>query len=439
MSKGNAAPARSSSLGLIRRAGIGAACLLGAGMLLASTPEPAAPSDEAATPALFQQLPAREIASPAHVWSPEARFSGHSWQDIEKASLALADRQIGSFEGRSSGWLARPVRLHYRMYSHRAERRGAVVLVPGFTEGLTVYQELIHDLLRQGWSVYVHDHRGQGFSSRLLQSPDQASLGHLDQFDHLVIDLEQFLARVVQAREGRAGPLVALAHSMGGAVTSLHLARRGTASPLAAAALITPMHEPTVSPPGEAEPLRRWCDTWAVRLPFSLPLLSEQRATDLDFESERQAFFAAADPSRNDMSHSAERLKRRWADRMARCEGEHCGHGDARVAGPSLRWVAQACAGAREARSEAARNIRVPLLLLNGGQDTVVEANAQAEFCRQVNAAPDGVQRCRAYTLPRARHALLIESDDLRAPALDAVQDFFDAALRLAPADPPPR
>jgi alpha-beta hydrolase superfamily lysophospholipase len=70
----------------------------------------------------------------------------------------------------------------------------------------------------------------------------------------------------------------------------------------------------------------------------------------------------------------------------------------------------------------------VPVLLVSGGQDTVVRNDAQAAFCAQVNADTTQPPRCRLLTLPEARHALLQERDDLRNAALAAVLDTFAAA-----------
>ncbi len=380
-----------------------------------------------------------DAPSPAGArFSDEARFAQADWTQVEQATRLLARRDVGSFEGEPSGWVRRRVVIHHRSYTLAQESRGAVLLVPGFTEGLTIYQEVVHDLVRSGYSVYIHDHRGQGFSTRLLPGEGGADKGHIDQFDHLVADFERYLAHVQlqRAAEGRAAaPLYVLAHSMGGAVVSLHLARRGTDTPLRAAALVTPMHEPRIAAPGLGEGLeraaRRWCDDYSVRLPFQLPWLSTQRVQGRPFDAARAAFEASAAPQDNELSHSVPRMLRRWAARAGQCapgtaEAPHCGHGDAKVEGPTLRWVAQACAGAREARGPAARATAVPVLLLSGGQDTVVDNAAQRSYCAQVNLGQAG--RCTGLQLPGARHGLLAEVDSLRQPALARVVAHFDAA-----------
>ena len=382
--------------------------------------------------------------------SDEARFAHADGGTIEQATMAFAERRIGSFVGEPTGWPARAVRIHYRFYEHRNEQRGAVVVVPGFTEGLSLYQEVIHDLVRNGYSVYIHDHRGQGFSSRLLDGEDQADKGHVDRFDRLVTDLEHFTTLVQKARAAdplkARRPVFLLAHSMGGAVVALHLARRGADTPFAAAALITPMFEPTVAPRATStyrprwveRQLQQWCHAGAFNLPFGVPWLSTKRVRGEGFAADLAAFEALPDPAAAPLTHSVARHRMRWVNRAARCEGPDCGHGDARVAGPTLQWVDQACAAAQEARGPGAARIAVPVLVLQGGEDVVVEPEAQQEFCANVNreagaGAGQGVGRCVGLRLSEARHGLLLEADRLRQPALVRVLNFWDEAVRRAP------
>lgn len=424
-------------------------CLPVALVCLIAGPVRAFDAPVAAAPWPVLQAPADAVGQvPAHSLLDEARFAHTDWQAIEQATMQWAERRVGSFQGEPTGWPARTVRIHHRFYEHRDEQRGAVIVVPGFTEGLTMYQEVIHDLVRHGYSVYIHDHRGQGFSSRLLAGDAQADKGHVDRFDRLVSDFEHFIALVQQSRSAdpiqARRPMFVLAHSMGGAVVALHLARRGAGTPLAAAALVTPMFEPTLAPrgtPTQPQPwsqrqLQAWCHSGAFGLPFSVPWLSTLRVRGEGFASDLAAFEALPDPSAAPLTHSVLRHRMRWRNRAAHCEGPECGHANARVAGPTLQWVDQACAAAQVARGPEAGRIAVPVLVLQGGEDVVVEPQAQREFCANVNraATPGSHARlCTGERLPEARHGLLVEVDRLRQPALARVLSFWDGALRRSP------
>lgn len=419
---------------------------------------PATAPVQASPPSAWPELQVSPAQAQAYTLSDEARFAQSDWQAIEQASMQLAERRIGSFDGEPTGTRmgtlmgarmgvsGQPVHIHFRFYTHRHEQRGAVIVVPGFTEGLSVYQEVIHDLLRNGYSVYIHDHRGQGFSSRLLGGEDQADKGHVDRFDRLVADFEHFTALVRQARAAdpvhAQRPIFLLAHSMGGAVVALHLARRGGDTPFAAAALVTPMFEPTVAArdvpqrkaPWADRQLRQWCHSGAFGLPFSLPCLSAKRVRGDGFAADLAAFEALPDPASAALTHSVVRHRMRWFNRAGRCDGPDCGHGDARVAGPTLQWVDQACAGAAEARGPGAARIAVPVLVLQGGEDVIVEPEAQQVFCDHVNARRQSLSGgCTGLRLPEARHGLLVETDRLRQPALVRVLSFWDEAVRRAP------
>jgi lysophospholipase len=145
--------------------------------------------------------------------------------------------KVGTFEGKDQ------LRIAYRTFliEDRQHEKGAIVISSGRTEGLIKYQELINDLGRQGYSIYIHDHRGQGFSDRVIRDPASSQIGHVDSFDDYVADLKQFVNSVVMPRQHKRRFL--LAHSMGGAIASLYLERY--ANDFAAAVLSSPMHEPS--------------------------------------------------------------------------------------------------------------------------------------------------------------------------------------------------
>ncbi len=94
-----------------------------------------------------------------------------------------------------------------------------MVVSPGRTEPLEKYFELVDDLRARGFTVLVHDWRGQGLSDRLHKDRLR---GHAEGAEPFLKDF----ATVLAAFEARLPkPWIALGHSMGGGLTALALAR----------------------------------------------------------------------------------------------------------------------------------------------------------------------------------------------------------------------
>ncbi|HEX6018050.1 MAG TPA: alpha/beta hydrolase, partial [Burkholderiaceae bacterium] len=266
--------------------------------------------------------PLEATAAPAYRLGREADLAAYpGWSDLEAATARQAPLTRGAFVG------AAGVKIHYRLYRHRSETRGGVVVVAGRTEGLAMYQELIRDLVANGYSVYIHDHRGQGFSQRLLN--DDATIGYVDEFRYYVDDLAAFIAGPVRdARVGNPRPLFLLAHSMGGAVSALYL-EATPASGIAAAALVTPMMEPWTAGGGHPGLAERLADTYCTGYSIDTERpgpLAEKYLDGAPFDQMFAAVRAAPPGTPNDLTHSALRFARHWQARNdARCEGADCG------------------------------------------------------------------------------------------------------------------
>lgn len=342
-------------------------------------------------------------------------------QGLKAAAESLAPPIKGVFDGHPNALNEQnpQVRIHYRMYENPQESQGGVVIVSGRTEGLALYQETIADLLRNGWSVYIYDHRGQGFSTRLLGDASQASKGHIDQFHHYVADLSTFTQMVSARRVGSPRPMVLLAHSMGGAISSLYLANYS--HPYKAAAMITPMHQPWLAGPRSTLKSRVadfFCRKLAFEASFNLFDLSSAYIADEDFDNLQQGM------EEDSVTSSPERLKLNWLARADTCSGDACGHSNAKVGGPTVRWLNQACSAAQATRGVDSAKIQMPVLVFQGEKDSVVNGEAQQEFCTQVNAGKKEPV-CKLVVVPNGRHALHIERDEIRRPVLGTALRFM--------------
>ena len=283
------------------------------------------------------------------------------------------------------------------MAFERENEIGAIVISSGRTESYIKYQELVWDLGRQGYSIYIHDHRGQGFSDRMLKDRYK---GHVAAFDDYVHDLNVFVRKVVLQKPHRK--LFLLAHSMGGGIATRYIEMYPDV--FDAAALSSPMHAPDarilISPEGGCSWFR-WMD-WICK--------------------ECYAGFAAKpyDPepfSENEYTHSAVRYKRLLQT--------YSQHEQVQLGGPTRGWAGQACSASKKMIDDAG-SIIIPVLVIQAGADTAVTPEGQNAFCASLKEKTGkGCDGGQPIQIKAAKHELFIESDQYRIPALNAILDFF--------------
>jgi len=336
-------------------------------------------------PVTFEKI-LPETTSTTFTLSTEAALEN---QDHMRQVTALYDHSVqGNFRG------ARGAHIAFRAFLQPAsEERAAVVISNGRTESFEIYKEVIYDLYAQKYSVYIHDHRGQGFSDRLYLDDVQRS--HVDDFNFYVSDLHQFVHDYVRSAPHKR--LFLLAHSMGGGIATRYVERYP--GDFDALALVTPMHAPFVG---------------VLGLDVSTPLCSASNsfpATKIlsaaEFGLGQDDWHATAFAD-NDLTHSPIRFAQKNLITN-------------KIGGVTHGWFRRACAASLAAREDAA-NISIPVLLLQAVRDTAVSNRAQKEFCDGVNG---GKGKCIAFVLPDAYHAVLLEKDSLRIPAFTTILDFF--------------
>ena len=268
--------------------------------------------------------------------------------------------------------------------------RGTILITQGRAEFIERYSETIGELRRRGFHVLAFDWRGQGGSQRFTGRPRRGHVGRLIDYEH---DLALAIA---QMQERMPHPHFALAHSMGAALC-LDAARRG-ALPVERLVALAPML-------GIAMIARPKAARWLARVLYTLgfgkafvPGGGETAIGTKPFDGNR----LTSDPVR-----------------YARNSALSAAAYDLAIGDPSVGWVHAAFQLMdRLAQPSAAREVRVPTLIIAAGADPVVSTPAIERFAARLKTG-------QALVLPRARHEILMESDEIRAQFWAAFDAFI--------------
>jgi lysophospholipase len=299
--------------------------------------------------------------------------------------------------------------------ARRTPHSCTLVFVPGRTESYLKYAETFYDLAAHGHEIFAFDHRGQGFSERLLADPQ---VGYVADFDDYLGDFETFLATVVASKRSFSRSFV-VAHSMGGAIVLGTLLGMGDGprqpganeflDGLCGLALSAPMLA-----------IRLGFGEWLTQAVVSTRCLLGQAK---DFATQPGPIDVAR--YGNDLTHSIPRLtwyRATLADRP-----------EIQLGLPSNQWMLEAIRYTALLRKRLKQKpLALPLLVLSPGRDSVVDTEAQT-LIRQSY----GGRLLERIALPDAAHDPFLETDEIRAIVLSSLQQFVAVSEDLAAASNP--
>ncbi|MGX9418622.1 alpha/beta fold hydrolase [Vibrio sp. RC27] len=282
--------------------------------------------------------------------------------------------------------------LHWCKFS-AAHHTKAIFIVNGRIETVFKYQELFYDLFQLGYDIYSYDHRGQGLSK---YPHIEDSIGHVEQFQDYVSDLESMVEFFELDHYEKK---FLLAHSMGGAITLRYLQQ-------------TP--QPVFSACVAVAPMVGLPVPWYMR-PFAI-----QYTRWLSQKSSVPTFAPGYGPYEtkpflnNPLSQSKQRYK--WFRQLYKQFPE------LQVGGPSITWVWQSLVTVKQLLNDA-KKLKTPLLILQAGNDQIVENQAQVKLMDKVQTVN---QDAHLMAIKGANHELLFEKDEYRNRCLKELTRFIE-------------
>lgn len=283
--------------------------------------------------------------------------------------------------------------IYYEYYDHPQEK-AVIVMSHGFCEFTKKFEEVIFYFFQEGYSVYIPDHRGHGYSQRKV---DDKSKVHIDSFDEYVMDLNSFITEIVlKDRDHRK--LVLYGHSMGGAIAALYLEQYREV--FSCAILSSPMLEINF----------RKTPLWIVWL---LLMYKKLTHSDQDYVSGHGAFDGIS-RFRSSSCLSEARYKEVFNKRIQDEKYQ--------TYGASSAWTLASLNALRKLHKDAGL-IKIPVLLFQAGRDTTVEPGGQRKFVKKSH-------NTKLVVISDSKHEIYNGNSHIRKIYYDEIFGFLNETLR---------
>lgn len=278
-----------------------------------------------------------------------------------------------------------------------------LVVAPGRAESYIKYQELAFELSQQGYNIFIIDHRGQGLSQRMIKNKHK---GYVTTFDDYAQDLATFIKLQVMPYCANDSKPLLLAHSMGGAIAVRTIQLYPEL--IKAAVLSSPMF--AINSGG--------LPMWLAKGIISSGVFINELVAQQPWYFIGQGNYQAKAFIDNPLTHSKTRYQRFINDYQQQPK--------AQLGGVTYQWLAQAIKVNKDIFSQLEK-IKTPLLILQAGGDSIVDNQAQNNFC--IALAQRDKSLCSAgkpLLIADAYHELFFEQNQYRQPALEATLNWLN-------------
>ncbi len=299
----------------------------------------------------------------------------------------MPDNPIAGFVDTSDGANIR----YARWQATRHPVKGTVLLLHGRAEYIEKMFETVADLQADGFDVLTFDWRGQGGSSRLLSDRRR---GYIDSFDQYITDLDAIMEEIVLP--DCPGPYYILGHSTGSLIALL--AAPGFGNRIRRMVLCAPLLR--LGNIGLSQSTLKYLTGF-----FTTLGLGYTYAAGGAHPQESRPFIG------NKLTSDPVRFNR--SKQFAK------DHPDLTIGGPTAGWLFAAIkAMERLEDPDYYGRITIPILMINAGNDEVVNPYAIEELGRRLRSGS-------TVTIDGARHELLHERDIFREQVLAAFNTFI--------------
>lgn len=290
---------------------------------------------------------------------------------------------------------AEKVKIHYATYTTNPSSTKCLVILPGRSEPLVKYTEVVHSLEEKNpgkFAFFLMDHRGQGSSERMLTKSGDSEKGHADDFENYVSDLKTFMDTIV-AKQGCKQNLL-LAHSLGAGISIAYMMKYPEV--FDRAALSSPMLKIQTKPYkyslartivlGQMALFRG--DEFAVG---QKPYNPESKFEDNNFTTSRARFNMTKETFKN--------------------------FPETKLGGVTNGWLNEVMKATRKIRKHY-NEITIPVHMFHAGIETYSGPSEMVRFCEEAS-------HCVRTFFPESKHEVLMDRDIHRDRVIAEISELF--------------